>query len=203
MITHDREDSMADDLTAQKAANNFHMMIGYCIADWAKVDDELFRIFRDCVGPYEQSAIIYYRTPGLNVRLELTDEIVKSVLPKPQKQSGDHDHPSVKAWKAAKKDFRDLLSTRRRIAHHPIKHGAIWPFDPALSLLLSWPPWFEIQIGQHEQLRSGKLPDLQLDDLKAHLSAVAALRERLQHFFSDVLTKRESTSCAPSLPPTS
>jgi hypothetical protein len=59
------------------------MMIGYCIAEWAGIDDELFRIFQHCTGAKEQqAAIIYYRTPGLNVRLGLVDEIVRSVLPK-------------------------------------------------------------------------------------------------------------------------
>ena len=105
MIAHDGEDSMANDLTPRKAADDFHMMIGYCVAEWAKVDDELFRIFRDCVGPYEQSAIIYYRTPTLNARLGLTDEIVQSVLPKRKKKSGGHYHPSVKAWKVAIEGF--------------------------------------------------------------------------------------------------
>ena len=28
----------------------FYMMIGYCIAEWASVDDELFQIFKECVG---------------------------------------------------------------------------------------------------------------------------------------------------------
>ena len=126
MIAHDGEDSMANDLTPQKAADDFHMMIGYCIAEWAKVDDELFRIFRDGVGPYEQSAIIYYRTPTLNARLGLTDEIVQSVLPKRPKKSGGHYHPSVKAWKVAIEGFCNLLAIRRRIAHQPIsiRHGA-------------------------------------------------------------------------------
>jgi hypothetical protein len=62
--------------------NEFYMMIGYCIAEWAGIDDELFRIFQHCTGAKEQqAAIIYYRTPGLNVRLGLVDEIVRSVLP--------------------------------------------------------------------------------------------------------------------------
>jgi hypothetical protein len=187
-----REHRMNKGSIPQNEADNFHMMVGYCIAEWAKVDDELFQIFRDCVGPTEQSAIIYYRMPGLSVRLTLTDEIVRSVLPKPARISGGHDHASVKAWKDAIKDFRDLLGVRRRIAHHPIaiKHGATWSFDPVLSSLLAQPSWFEIHVGQREQLRSGELPALQLDDLKAHLTAVEALRDRLQHFFSDVLTKR-------------
>ena len=81
---------------ADQEADKFHMMLGYCISAWAEVDDLLFRIFRDCVGPYEQCAIIYYKTPGLEARFSLTDEIVKSVLPK--KLPGEHDHPSVQAW---------------------------------------------------------------------------------------------------------
>jgi hypothetical protein len=65
----------------QELGDEFYIMIGQCIAAWAQVDDELFRIFRSCLGPYEQSAIIYYRTPGLDARFGLTDEIVRSVLP--------------------------------------------------------------------------------------------------------------------------
>jgi hypothetical protein len=104
----------------QEWADEFHMMMGYCIAEWATVDEELFLIFRDCLGPYEQSAIIYFRTPGLNVRLGLTDELVLSVLPEKERKSGGHDHPSVKAWQEAIKGFDTLLAVRRRIAHQPI-----------------------------------------------------------------------------------
>ena len=73
----------------------------------------LFRIFQDCVGPDLQCAIIYYKTPGLEARFSLTDEIVRSVLPK--KRPGGHDHPSVKVWDNAIKVRHDLLSMRRRI----------------------------------------------------------------------------------------
>ena len=31
---------------SQREADEFHMMLGYCIAAWADVDDLLFRIFR-------------------------------------------------------------------------------------------------------------------------------------------------------------
>ena len=48
--------------------DEFHMVMGYCIAAWAAVDEQLFLLFSDCVGPHEQAAIIYYRTPGLDVR---------------------------------------------------------------------------------------------------------------------------------------
>src|SRR5271163_2220003 len=134
----------------QELGDEFHLMVGYCIAAWARIDDELFRIFRACVGPYKQSAIIYYRTPGLDMRLGLTDELVLSVLPKKDRKSGGHDHPSVKAWKAAKSGFSDLLAIRRRIAHHPAEvktapygrdHRLGWDPSPAVS--------FEIYASQH------------------------------------------------------
>src|ERR1700685_4657373 len=44
--------------TMQEQADEFHMMMGYCIAEWASVDDELFNIFQLCVGRKEPSAII-------------------------------------------------------------------------------------------------------------------------------------------------
>jgi len=95
-------------------------MIGHCIAEWASVDDELFNIFQNCVGPRDQSAIIYFRIPSLSTRFDLTDEIVRSVLPRPTRprKSGGHDHPSVKAWDAAKNGYQPLLGIRSRIAHH-------------------------------------------------------------------------------------
>jgi len=37
--------------------------------------------------PYDQCAIIYYHNPGLDVRLGLTDEIVRSVLPKRERSN--------------------------------------------------------------------------------------------------------------------
>jgi hypothetical protein len=181
----------------QELGDEFHMRVGYCIAAWAEVDDELFRIFRDCVGPYEQSAIIYYRTPGLDVRLSLTDELVKSVLPKPAKKSGGHETAELKAWKKAIANFRELLAIRRRIAHHPI---AIRQHPLVLGLSVATPPsWFEIYVSQHEKLRTGDLPPLIVKDLKDHLVAVIHLRDRLRRFFHDVLTKPKSTSSASSL----
>jgi hypothetical protein len=187
--------------TWQELGDEFHMMVGYCVAEWARVDDELFRIFRDCLGPYEQSAIIYYRTPGLDVRFGLTDEIVRSVLPKRPKRSGSHEHPDVRAWVKAKGDYQNLLGTRRRIAHHPIMVRQE-PFRVGMATGEAPPSWFEIYVSQHEGLRekSSDLPPLRIDHLKAHFIAVAQLRDRLHRFFYDVLTKPAPTSPAPSPP---
>ncbi len=178
------------------------MTIGYCIAAWADVDDILFQIFSDCIGPRDQSAIIYFKTPGLEARFSLTDEIVKSVLPEPERKSGGHDHPSVIAWKKAIDGYQDLLSTRRRIAHHPV---AVKIEYPQGALLNRYPPGkmpiggavpairsaYEIYMSENEKLRgrSADLPALRIKDLEDHQAAVGALANRLLGFLIDVLSK--------------
>jgi hypothetical protein len=183
----------------RKLANEFHMMMGYCVAAWAQVDNELYRIFRDCVALHDHAAIIYYRTPGLNVRLDLVDEIVKTTLLPSWERPGTRD-PRIKAWKAATKDFRDLLSVRRRIAHHPVaprqepRH-----FGDTLGQLA--PSWYEIYVGRHERLRdsAAKLPALRIGDLRMHRLEVAELSIRLESFYHDVLTKPREASPPPDL----
>jgi hypothetical protein len=52
--------------TVQDLADEFHSLIGYCIAEWAKVDEELFRICWSCLGTHrERASVVYYRTPTL------------------------------------------------------------------------------------------------------------------------------------------
>jgi hypothetical protein len=183
----------------QQESDEFHMMLGYCIAAWADVDDLLFRIFRDCVGPTLQCAIIYYKTPGLEARFSLTDEIVRSVLPK--KKPGAHDHPSVKTWDKTIKVRQELLAMRRRIAHHPvtmqIKYSSPSMFGvtplgrmrlgASVERISSSP---ELYATQHEKLRrrSADLPALRLKDLEDHLIAVGALADGLLRFLIEVLS---------------
>jgi hypothetical protein len=179
----------------QELGEEFHLMIGECIAGWAHVDDELFRIFHHCVGPLVQCAIIYYRTPGLDVRFGLVDEIVGSVLPKREPRSGGKDHPSVRAWKTAKGNYQSLLGVRRRIAHHPvqIQHFARYYGDaPPLS-------WFEVYVNNNERLREkeANIPPLRIDDLRSHLVNVDRLSGRLHQFYYDVLIKRHEETPLP------
>jgi hypothetical protein len=197
--------------TLQSLSDEFHMMMGYCIAEWAAVDQELFKIFHLCVGRLTPSAIVYYRMSGLNPRMDATDEIVKSMLQPEPKKSGAHDSPDVEAWKAALGDGRRLLEDRRRIAHHPTGmrfKGANFDFasDPNLvRLKLQELTGFEIYVSYTERRRpkSAKLSALGIDDLKSHLVAVTALRDRLNHFFNDVLLNRPELFPPPAFPPQS
>jgi hypothetical protein len=177
---------MADDYleTWQKSRDEFHMVMGYCIAAWAQVDDQLFRIFRDCIGPYDQSAVIFYRTPGLDTRLSLTDEIVRVTLLPSWERPGKRD-PRIKAWSAILSEFRASLAIRGRVAHQPVRTEPFRVGMPAGAQLTA----FEIYVGRHEQLRdsAAKSVPLTLGDLKNHLAAVNKLSDRLKAFLDDVL----------------
>jgi hypothetical protein len=185
----------------QQAADEFHMMVGYCIAEWARVDDELFRIFQACLGAaVEQCSIIYYRLAGLNLRLDMVDEIVKSILPKRAK-TGEHEHPDVKKWSEIAKSFRDLLGTRRRIAHHPVQpRFEMKPyFPPSSHYLYLKPPFgmtetlqpsFEIYVSQNEQARGGNAKSIPLTivDLQSHFADTVKLHSSMNGYFHDILS---------------
>jgi hypothetical protein len=167
---------------------HFHQLVGYCITTWAEVEDQLFQVFwKTMKCPQEQAAIVYFRCPGLDARFNLTEELVEAALPKPQRKSGGHAHPSFKEWKNIAKEFRELLATRRRIAHHPTKEkkqtNAVGLWDTF--------SWFEIYVHENEQLRgqSEHLRPLVAGDLQSHHIRTLALKSTIQRFYSETLLK--------------
>jgi len=174
-------------------STEFHAQIGFCIAEWANVDDHLFKIFRECLeAPLHQSAIVYFRLPGIDYRLNTTDELVLSRLPKPERASGGHPHESVKQWKAIKNEISDLVSTRRRIAHHPVNINATLMQVGLNPDLLEVRSWFEIAISDNEKYRQRPEPHdgLRLEELKDHWRAVNAIPTKLNALFFDWIQRR-------------
>jgi hypothetical protein len=175
------------------------MYMGYCVAEWSHLDEWLFQIFQSCVGAPEQCSIIYYKQPGLEPRLSLTDEIVKSVLPKPVRKSGSHPHPSVDAWDNIKRSINALLSTRRRIAHHQVNAEILINYGSMIGGMgfneSSWEEtisWFSIYMSQSESLRGRNVNNdpLQESDLISHAEALRSATGDLSDFYSEHLAKR-------------
>jgi hypothetical protein len=176
-------------------SDEFHMWLGYCIANWAKVEDLLFQVFWHALqSPLPPASIVYYRTPTLAARLGLTDELIKRVLPPPEreKSKGGHDHPSVKEWISICNDVRDLLAIRSRLAHHRVSVRdelfSIGEDDGGFSELLGT-RWAEVHMSDAEILRSGKRNEgvLKLGDLKVHRADTELIRLRLFNFLKDTL----------------
>jgi hypothetical protein len=111
--------SKADSLFPQ-----FMAMVGYCITDWALVEEELFGILHDVLGVSdERAAIIYLRTPTIEGRLSLINEIVPTTFPKTEPKNGRHQHKDLDMRDSILKEIRSLLSTRNRLAHSPVNAG--------------------------------------------------------------------------------
>jgi hypothetical protein len=182
-----------------KLSKEFYALLGRCIAAWAYIDDALFGIMRLCLAPhYEQSAIIYFRTPGLDIRLGLTDELVRSLLPGRDKKPGEHDPASVKEWDAIYDDMKALLPERRRLAHHsveldygPMRTSSI--FGEAFAMFIPGDGGelpdgtFKIHPTMGEMARGKKIAPLSLneDDLKKHLQRLGQLAGRMSLFQSE------------------
>ena len=66
--------------TMQEMGEEFMMFLCMCITEWSNVETNLFDICKAILKTtQEHTAIIYYRTPTLDSRLELTTEIVGTV----------------------------------------------------------------------------------------------------------------------------
>lgn len=111
------------DLTEEKfdeREREFYRHIGIAITEWAFLEDELFHICASILkAAQHHTAIIYYRTPTLDGRLSLVDELASTVFPNPERNSGGHPHEAAKLWKEIAKSIRDGLAIRRQLAHSP------------------------------------------------------------------------------------
>jgi hypothetical protein len=105
------------------AFDEFYKLVGVSITQWANVEDHLFMICQKCLRTlrYDLASIVYYRTPQLDSRIKLVDELIKANLPARQKKNGGHDHIDVLEWLRVRKQLEDLLIFRRGIAHHPMR----------------------------------------------------------------------------------
>jgi hypothetical protein len=166
----------------QEMGDEFYLLMGNCISGWATVEEYLFKVCWACLGcSKQQAAIVYYRTPTIEARRQLADELVKTVLPRKTPPSGGHDHEDVKVWNAIQKEIEELLPTRNRIAHQPM--GPHMEFDSDAREL-----WFEIYMSDHEQARKDQsVAGLRKEDLQAHIMAVWLLKDRLAAFYIETV----------------
>jgi hypothetical protein len=129
----------------------FYQRVGQCITEWANVERQLFRLcsFALGTGP-ERAAIIYYRTPTLDSRLDLVAELIRTKLPRRIKADGGHDHPLVTEWTTIIKYVKALLQTRNFIAHQPHKETECWIWIDEESVEAT--SWVEIYRNFHERI---------------------------------------------------
>jgi hypothetical protein len=171
--------------------DEFLMWVGFCITAWARTEERLFEICKLCLQAREDRvAVVYYRTPTVDARLKLTDELVRTAIPGRRKMSGEHDHPDLVVWDKLNKDIAALLATRRRIAHHPVRTRSGRSEDRSFWYLKR-SSWLEIYTSEGERLRTGTddAKPLKKDDLVSHCHKVQEVTRRAAQFCRNVLPK--------------
>jgi hypothetical protein len=173
----------------QEAGEEFYMWMGYCIGGWATVETMVFRICWKTLGcKEEKAAIVYFKSPTLESRVTLVQELVESVLPKTQ--NGKKIHPDLQTWKDIVLHFNDLKHVRSRIAHHPVAPIIIVGNVLGQSLNTATPGahvdifWFQNYVSPEERLRGrhDTVKPLGIDDLKAHHIETLSLTTELNDF---------------------
>jgi hypothetical protein len=168
----------------QGDADTFMMWLGSCITEWAKVEEQMFKFCADILGmSTEHTAIIYYRTFTLEGRLSLIDELIDTVIPKPE--NGKHRHIDGRTWEGLLKNIKENMPVRNQLAHCPV--GPVMretKQSDSRKITLE----FESYPHHHEVARGRTTKkNLVIGDLKNHFMAVSALHDRLRMFRCDKL----------------
>lgn len=176
-------------------ADRFFRLVGRAITDWANIEEELFHICGTVLNAKPQHvAIVYYRTPTLDGRISLVDELVRSLFP--SRKTGEHATREELMWEKVMKILRDEKAIRRQLAHSPVS-GFI-ATDPASTSLPNTPKsqigraqiivtdiWLASYVSHTERLRGTKerqKEQLREDDIKTHSKKLSEAINHLRNF---------------------
>jgi hypothetical protein len=183
----------------EDVSKEFYELVGRCIKAWARVESGLFEICAFVLkAPREQAAVIYYRTPSIDTRLELTHELVRFVMPQRERKEGGHDAPIVSKWNELRSAIKEMLPARNALAHHPVRQQQ--PITVGISLrdkerpprVVVGAPWLELAMSAEEELRQrGKKEPIKHADLPGHLTSVRSLAVRLDDFYEELKAQRK------------
>ncbi len=182
---------ITDDPSPSKQYEEFYKWVGICIKAWATVEDRLFDLCKFALkADPKHVSIIYYRTPTIDSRLNLTTDLIESILPKRERPDGGHEHPTVIIiWRKLVKDIKDLLSIRNQLAHASVGVVISSKIRIEDNSLISEESWLQVFTSQNEKLRGTEKPPIKDSELPAHYAAVQDLVKRLAEFL-ELLAKR-------------
>jgi hypothetical protein len=167
--------------------DEFFKWVGICIKEWAKIERELFDLCSIVLNAdIKHVAIIYYRTPSIEGRISLTDDLLKTLW---QKQPGQHETTELRNWKEIRNVIRSLIPVRNLIAHAPINYNISVEVEVdqsgsgAPSGVRSQKSWIEIATSPQEMLKTGKRLSIRDSDgdvnMQTHFRDIHAIWNRL------------------------
>lgn len=170
--------------------NAFFDQIGRCITSWAEVERELFGICHAALGAtYDRAAIVYGRTPSIETRLNLVNDLVSVSLPPRARSDGGHAGPLEKEWESLFCTIKGLLPIRNVLAHHPVVTHVEFEQDESGQIARVGDVWMQYLTSEHESRRARKFPQPKIQDLRDHHEAVMALVGPLYAFHKKLLAE--------------
>lgn len=166
--------------------------IGRCIARWGYVDNALFDISAWALRCHEEiAAVVYYRTPSLDARISLVNDLIEARFIPGGLKNGEHAPPLLKAWRKLKKRLEEK-EFRNFIAHN---HTVT--LSSAMNAAASRYPYFSMndqamfgarvaQPGHDKRRRPSKYEFVGPDELRDHYKVVCSLRNDLQAFHGEL-----------------
>jgi hypothetical protein len=174
----------------------FYAELGRAVTDWALVEQELFAITHSILNcTAERAAIVFYRTPTIDSRITLTDDLISSFFPR--HNPGEHPDTKLKLWNNLQRKMKEILPFRNKLAHHPVIH--MFNVENVGDGKISVTHTKRVsRISRTEKLRKRKESDhlpVGIQDVRTHRSALARLIRDLRDFrlaeFSMPPTKRD------------
>jgi hypothetical protein len=154
---------------------DFYQLIGQCIKAWATVEDKLFDICEKLLKTERHFvSVIFFRTPTIRARVELTQELLAVRFPKVKKGSQEIDQPVLVEWKDIKTEIFQLLPERNSLAHDPV----------IMNIHSRIPTSFETSTSPKERPRGKKIKRIEHTELTRHLHDVNAISQSLEKFIS-------------------
>jgi hypothetical protein len=157
---------------------DFYQLIGQCIKAWATVEGKLFDICEILLQtrPHFVS-VIFYRTPTISARVDLTHELLAVRFPKARQGNQEVDQPVMLEWKDIKTEITRLLPQRNSLAHDPV----------IMNINVRTPNSFETATSPKERLRGKEAKRVEHTGLRPHLSDVNGISLRLENFINRTL----------------
>jgi hypothetical protein len=168
----------------------FYQLVGICIKAWATVEEKLLDICEHVLEVDSKFvSAVFFRSPSVSSRLDLTDDLLLMALPKRGKKDRE-DHPSVTEWKKIKLEIKRLLPTRNSLAHDPVKLTIHPPTNLPMFLpvrISKSSETLEVSTSEKEELRGRDPTQVKDAQLMQHLTEVNTLSAMLVTFISGTL----------------
>jgi hypothetical protein len=180
---------MTDISTMSDHEREFHILLALCITEWATVENHLFCLLSLSLSATpQQVATLYYRTPNISSRLALTNEMLRTRLPKPAKRSGDLTNSLVEEWTCLHRRAEKGLPFRNHLAHWPkTQHTHVKANSKKITSVETWLE-ASMSLGELHRGKEDQQP-IKIPDIRKHHKETRQLATDLHSFYNKLVSE--------------